>query len=243
MPYVVKSRGPAVLNRGPFETYREANAKRDELQQEPSYAGQEIYVEYVAYVEPERRHGPLDPRRRKYRSRGRSGSRAGGALHLVVVRALGQWGGRRDARGEWADGVNGKAATFEAEPAVGCPGHCGHAERFRFRCSLWPNGKQYGILELRPFEPSHIATSRPLRRPHLSRSTYSCSAALGSSPAARDAGSHAEIAAIKKNTTAIVTNVNGSVALIPTSIEAISRVTANAAKSPTTTPMAVNRNP
>jgi len=77
MPYVVKSRGPAVLNRGPFETYRDANAKRDELQQEPLYAGQEIYVEYVAYVEPERRHGPLDPRRRKYRSRGRSGSRAG----------------------------------------------------------------------------------------------------------------------------------------------------------------------
>ena len=76
MPYFVKSRGPAVLNRGPFETYREANAKRDQLQQEPLYAGQEIYVDYVPHVEPKRR-APLGPRRRKHRSRGRSGSRVG----------------------------------------------------------------------------------------------------------------------------------------------------------------------
>lgn len=80
-----------------------------------------------------------------------------GALHLVVVRAMAQCGGRRDARGECADGVNGKAATFEAEPAIAYPGHCGHAKRFGFRCSLWPNGKQYGMSELRSFEPSHIA--------------------------------------------------------------------------------------
>jgi hypothetical protein len=78
MPYFVKSRGPAVLNRGPFETYREANATRDELQQEPLYAGQEIYVEYVPYAEPERSPAPCDPPRRKYRSRSRSGSRVGG---------------------------------------------------------------------------------------------------------------------------------------------------------------------
>ena len=77
MSYFVKSRGPAVLNRGPFETYREANAKRDELQQEPLYAGQEIYVEYLPYVEPQRRP-PLGPRRRKQPSRGRSGSRVRG---------------------------------------------------------------------------------------------------------------------------------------------------------------------
>ena len=77
MPYFVRSRGPAVLNRGPFETYREANARRDELQQEPLYAGQEVYVEYVP-AEPERRHAPLDPPRRKYRSGSRSGSRVGG---------------------------------------------------------------------------------------------------------------------------------------------------------------------
>jgi hypothetical protein len=75
MPYFVKSRGPEVLNRGPFETYREANAKRDELEQEPLYSGQEMYVEYVPYVEPERRP-PLG--RRKHRSRGRSGSRVSG---------------------------------------------------------------------------------------------------------------------------------------------------------------------
>lgn len=78
MPYFVKSRGPAVLNRGPFETYRQANARRDELQQEPLYVGQEIYVEYVPYAEPERRHPPLDTRRKKYRSGTRSGSREGG---------------------------------------------------------------------------------------------------------------------------------------------------------------------
>ena len=77
MPYFVNSRGPAVLNRGPFETYREANAKRDELQQEPLYAGQEIYVEYVPHVKPERRPS-LGPRRQKRRSRGRSGSRVKG---------------------------------------------------------------------------------------------------------------------------------------------------------------------
>lgn len=77
MPYFVKSRGPAMLNRGPFETYREANAERDELQQEPLYAGQEIYVEYVPYVAPERRP-PLGPRRRKHGARGRSGSRLRG---------------------------------------------------------------------------------------------------------------------------------------------------------------------
>ena len=48
---------------------------------------------------------------------------------------------------------------------------------------------------------------------------------------------------IKKNATAMVTNVKGSVALIPISIEAISRVTAKAAKRPAATPMAVRRNP
>ena len=77
MPYFVKSRGTAVLNRGPFESYREANAKRDELQQEPLYAGQEIYVEYVPFAQPKRRP-PLGPRRRKHRSRSRPGSRVGG---------------------------------------------------------------------------------------------------------------------------------------------------------------------
>ena len=77
MPYFVKGRGPAVLNHGPFETYEKANAERDELELDPLYAGQEIYVEYVADVASERRHASLDPKRRKYRSRGRAGSRGG----------------------------------------------------------------------------------------------------------------------------------------------------------------------
>jgi hypothetical protein len=53
---------------------------------------------------------------------------------------------------------------------------------------------------------------------------------VGSRLAARLAGSHEAVAAIKKNTTTMVRKVRGSVALIPTSIEAISRVTAKAAK-------------
>src|SRR5215472_3354068 len=67
-----------------------------------------------------------------------------GALHPVVVRATAQCGGRRDARGEWADAVNGKAATFEAEPAVAYPGHCGHAKRFGFRA---PCGRMENSME------------------------------------------------------------------------------------------------
>lgn len=47
----------------------------------------------------------------------------------------------------------------------------------------------------------------------------------GDSPHATRAGSHEEVAAISKNTTAMLTNVKGSVALIPTSIEGISQVT------------------
>jgi uncharacterized membrane protein YgcG len=78
LPYFVKGRGPAVLKYGPFGKYEEANAERDELELDPLYAGQEIYVEYVADVAPERRHAPLNTRRRKYRSRGRAGSRGGG---------------------------------------------------------------------------------------------------------------------------------------------------------------------
>lgn len=78
MPYFVRGRGPAVLEHGPFETYQKANAQRDELELDPLYAGQEIYVEYVADVAPERRRAPLDRGRRKYRSRDRAGSRGGG---------------------------------------------------------------------------------------------------------------------------------------------------------------------
>lgn len=71
LPYFVKGRGPAVLKHGPFETYEEANAERDELELEPLYAGQEIYVEYVADVAPERR--------------GRAGSRGGGRSSSTSV--------------------------------------------------------------------------------------------------------------------------------------------------------------
>lgn len=47
----------------------------------------------------------------------------GGARLLVVVRALAQCGERRDAREEWADAVNGKAATFEAPTRSWHPSH------------------------------------------------------------------------------------------------------------------------
>lgn len=124
MPYFVKSRGPAVLNRGPFETYREANARRDELQQEPLYAGQEVYVEYVP-AEPERRHAPLDPPRRKYRSGSRSGSRVGGALCIEWWFA--HW---RSAAKEETHEKSGPTslmarAPFEAAPAVGAQATAG----------------------------------------------------------------------------------------------------------------------
>jgi hypothetical protein len=45
MPYFVKSRGPAVLRRGPFKTEEAASEKRDELRPDPLYESQEIYVE------------------------------------------------------------------------------------------------------------------------------------------------------------------------------------------------------
>lgn len=43
MPYFVKSLGPVVLERGPYETEDEANRKRDELPMDALYAGQELY--------------------------------------------------------------------------------------------------------------------------------------------------------------------------------------------------------
>jgi hypothetical protein len=77
MPHFVKSRGPVVLKRGPYETEDEANRTRDELRLDALYAGQEIYVEYQAFIEPERRT-PRKPGRQKLHHRGRSGSRGGG---------------------------------------------------------------------------------------------------------------------------------------------------------------------
>lgn len=76
MPYFVKSRGPAVLKRGPCETEDEAKRERERLLLDTLYAGQEIYVEYQPFSEPERKT-LLRPHRKKLRSRGRSSSRAG----------------------------------------------------------------------------------------------------------------------------------------------------------------------
>ena len=50
---------------------------------------------------------------------------------------------------------------------------------------------------------------------------YALNAVVGSSPAARRAGSHDDTAAITKNTAPIAANVSGSVGLTPTSIVVI----------------------
>src|ERR1700676_670836 len=78
MPYFVKSKGVSPLKRGPFETKDEADRKRDELQMNALYAGQEICVEYEPGTEPLRRT-PFKPFRKKVRPRrSRSSSRSGG---------------------------------------------------------------------------------------------------------------------------------------------------------------------
>ena len=78
MPYFVKSQGASPLKRGPFETKDEADRKRDELRINGLYEGQELYVEYQPFTEPERRT-PFKPHRKKVRPRGsRSSSRRGG---------------------------------------------------------------------------------------------------------------------------------------------------------------------
>lgn len=82
MLYFVKSHGPAVLKRGPFETKEEANKKRDELKQDPMYKDQAIFVveeqsdvQLERVLIPSRRRGP----KQKPRDRGRSDSRGGGS--------------------------------------------------------------------------------------------------------------------------------------------------------------------
>ena len=82
MLYFVKSHGPAVLKRGPFETKEEANKKRDELKQDPIYKDQAIFVvEEQSDVQVERVLIPSKRRglEQKPRDRGRSDSRGGGS--------------------------------------------------------------------------------------------------------------------------------------------------------------------
>lgn len=71
----------------------------------------------------------------------------------------------------------------------------------------------------------------------------SCSASIGSSPAARRAGSHEATATSAMNNSTAVVNVAGSVGWTPTSIPAIARVSTNAARRPVATPTALRRSP
>jgi len=69
------------------------------------------------------------------------------------------------------------------------------------------------------------------------------SATEGSSPAALWAGSHEALAAIIRNSPAIVANVAGSVGFTPISMLVITRVMPSAAKTPTAIPMALRSIP
>ena len=66
-------------------------------------------------------------------------------------------------------------------------------------------------------------------------------AAVGSRLAARHAGSHEAMAAIRKKIKAMLMKVAGSVGLTPTSMVVIARVRAKAAIRPAETPIAVRR--
>jgi hypothetical protein len=83
MSYFVKSPGPAVLWRGPFETTEEAIRKCDELKQDPMYEDQNIFVvEEQAEVEPERVSRPskrrIKPKPARAQRRTSSRSSVGG---------------------------------------------------------------------------------------------------------------------------------------------------------------------
>src|SRR5262249_13280614 len=74
--------------------------------------------------------------------------------------------------------------------------------------------------------------------------TYSSrSARVVSSPAALRAGIQDAVAAIKRNSSAMLRNVAGSVGFTPTNIVVMARVSAKAAINPAAIPTAVNRRP
>jgi hypothetical protein len=68
-------------------------------------------------------------------------------------------------------------------------------------------------------------------------------AVVGSSPAARRAGSHDAIAEMAKNTTVIAVNVSGSVGFMPTSMADMARVRMIAAINPAPIPIELRANP
>lgn len=79
MPYFVKSPGPVVLWRGPFETTEDATRKCDELKQDPMYRDQTIFViEEQAEAEREGVPRPLKRRTKPKpaRAQGRTSSRS-----------------------------------------------------------------------------------------------------------------------------------------------------------------------
>lgn len=75
MPYFVKTNGPVVAKRGPYETVEEANSAREGLALDALYQGQNIFVEFetgVPFTPPRTRlFRPPRPKRRP----GRSGTR------------------------------------------------------------------------------------------------------------------------------------------------------------------------
>jgi len=78
MPFFVKSNGPVVLRRGPFNTEQEANSFVADKTNDPLYQGHEFIVELES-LEPARpRLGAPRPARKKSRPRGRSGGRGSG---------------------------------------------------------------------------------------------------------------------------------------------------------------------
>jgi len=79
MPYYIKSSGPVVVERGPFETQDDAKAAIADFLLNPLYQGQEFFVEPGPYAPQTPRRSTSKPVRGKARSRrGRSGARPSG---------------------------------------------------------------------------------------------------------------------------------------------------------------------
>jgi uncharacterized membrane protein YgcG len=78
MPFYVKSRGPVVVGRGPFDTEEKAKDVMAKLKLEPMYESQEFSIELEHFARVTPRRSTHRRTRKKPNPRGRSGGRGQG---------------------------------------------------------------------------------------------------------------------------------------------------------------------